>query len=114
MKNKTESKVTPHTPTPWESVEGECNVIIDSVQKVGSVAIMTGGSDILSKSNAAFIVKAVNSYESLRNSQDELVTMLKEEHEGYINEQYGEKSFKHKEKPCDVCEAIAKAEGKGA
>jgi len=93
MKNKTESKVTPHTPT---------QELQDLIQRVNCDA------------DAAFIVKAVNSYESLRNSQDELVTMLKEEHEGYINEQYGEKSFKHKEKPCDVCEAIAKAEGKGA
>jgi len=109
MKNKTESKVTPHTPTPWHTTAGPINDDRGIETNRGHrIAWLSKAED------AAFIVKAVNSYESLRNSQDELVTMLKEEHEGYINEQYGEKSFKHKEKPCDVCEAIAKAEGKGA
>ena len=111
MKNKTESKVTPHTPTPWHT---DGNGILGPDME-GTLGVISSGKGAFQDNiNAAFIVKAVNSYESLRNSQDELVTMLKEEHEGYINEQYGEKSFKHKEKPCDVCEAIAKAEGKGA
>jgi hypothetical protein len=87
----------------WEAHQGEDYVHIygpkhdDSSNPIATVANIK---------LAQRIVRAVNSH-------DELLGLLTQEHIAKIDEQYGEKSFKHFEKSdCDVCQAIAKAEGK--
>jgi len=54
-----------HTPTPWEYVNYDSRWLIDSVNKVGSIAILNGGKDRLATANAEFIVRAVNQHDQL-------------------------------------------------
>jgi hypothetical protein len=54
-----------HTPTPWESVNYNGKWLIDSVDKVGSIAVINGGKDKLATANAEYIVRAVNAHEDL-------------------------------------------------
>lgn len=61
----TERRTASPTPMPWEKVNYDGKWLIDSVDKVGSIAVINGGRDRLATANADFIVRAVNSYEEL-------------------------------------------------
>lgn len=97
-----------HTPTPWFVAESELGPCV--IHNDEAVAHMRGANR---EANAAFIVRAVNSYEKnekelefLRNCHEELVNALKFEHEKRME------AFHHMPNSCETCDLLAKAEVK--
>lgn len=99
---KTETRPT-HTPTPWKSdgsyiIGGDNLSVAKATVYKGTNEAKDIENETKAKTNAAFIVRAVNHI-------DLAIKYLKIEHRK-------EKEGPHHNSDCDLCEFIAKAEGR--